>query len=95
MYQFAIDVNYYADTGVYVGTSDDIPGLTLETETIAELLEVAMDIVPHLLSNNLNIPKGSQVKINVVLPPEQSEGSDGLHPTYTLGQASQMTELVT
>ena len=95
MYEFTIDVNHCDDAGVYVGTSDDIPGLTLETGTIAELLEVAMDIVPHLLSNNLNIPKGSEVKVNVLLPPGHGEGSDELHPTYMLGQASQVAELVT
>ena len=32
------------------------PGLTLETGTIAELLEVAMDIVPELLASNLGFP---------------------------------------
>ena len=54
--RFSIDVNYYDDNGVFVGTSDDIPGLTLETGTIAELLEVAMDIVPELLASNLGSP---------------------------------------
>ena len=76
MYQFTIDVTHCEDTGVYIGTSDDIPGLTLETGTIAELLEVAMDIVPHLLSNNLNVPKGSQVTINVGSPMGRSDGFD-------------------
>jgi len=76
MYQFTIDVTHCEDTGVYIGTSDDIPGLTLETGTIAELLEVAMDIVPHLLSNNLNVPKGSQVRVNVGPPMERSDGID-------------------
>lgn len=76
MYQFTIDVTHREDTGVYIGTSDDIPGLTLENGTIAELLEVAMDIVPHLLSNNLNIPKGSQVTVNVGPPMERSDGLD-------------------
>lgn len=61
--RFSIAVNYYDDTGVFVGTSDDIPGLTLETGTIAKLLEVAMDIVPELLASNLDIPNGSLVEI--------------------------------
>ena len=65
MHQFTIDVIHDADAGVYVGTSEDIPGLTLETETVAQLRKVTMDVVPHLLSNNLHIPNGSRVKINV------------------------------
>ena len=91
MYQFAIDVSYDDDTGVFVGTSDDIPGLTLETETIAELLEVAMDIVPELLSGNLNIPKGSRV--DVVLPSQQQPPElNRLHPTYHLTESGSIRE---
>ena len=60
---------------MYVGTSNDIPGLTLETGTIAELLEVAMDIVPHLLCNNLNISGKSQIiKVNVRSSMARSDG---------------------
>lgn len=92
MYQFTIDVSYYADTGVFVGTSDNIPGLTLETGTIAELLEVAMDIVPELLSSNLDIPKGSRVEVDVVLPPPQSPELDRLHPTYHLAESGAIRE---
>ena len=93
MYQFSIDVSYYDETGVFVGTSDNIPGLTLETGTIAELLEVAMDIVPDLLSSNLNIPTGSRVEVDVVLPPQQQPSElNRLHPTYHLTESGSIRE---
>ena len=46
-----------AETGVYVGTSDDIPGLTLEAATQEELIGAIQDIVPELLIHNCKIPE--------------------------------------
>ena len=45
-----------AETGVLVGTSEDIPGLTLEAETQEEMIGAIQEIVPELLVHNLRIP---------------------------------------
>ena len=45
------------ETGVYVGTSDDIPGLTLEAATPEEMVGAIQEIVPELLTHNLKIPE--------------------------------------
>ncbi len=87
MNQFTINVEYYADTGVYVATSDDIPGLTLETETVTGLVKAIDDIVPRLLLNNLKIPEDadSEVVVNVSLPPERPKKSNIPPPINKLG----------
>jgi len=40
--------------GVYLATSDDIPGLVAQGRTIAETLEIARDVARKLLENFLN-----------------------------------------
>ena len=73
MYRFTIEADYYADTGVYVATSEDITGLTLETETVPALIRAINEVVPRLLVNNLKIPaeKLGEVQIDVLLPAER------------------------
>lgn len=38
-----------------VGTSPDIPGLTLEADSREQLLAAVSDVVPQLLKNNLEL----------------------------------------
>lgn len=75
---FSIDVIRDKDSNVYVGTSEDIPGLTLETGTLGELFEAAMEVVPQLLEYNLNISRDNlmNVTINVHLSGSQPQPSD-------------------
>lgn len=44
-----IDVVRDSEAGVYVGTSDDLPGLVLEADTLDELLREAHEMIPSLL----------------------------------------------
>ena len=44
-----IDVIRDNDVGVYVGTSEDLPGLVLEADTLDELMREAHDMIPSLL----------------------------------------------
>ena len=41
------------ESGVLVGTSPDIPGLTLEADSREQLLAAVSDVVPQLLKHNL------------------------------------------
>lgn len=43
------------ESGVLVGTSLDIPGLTLEADSREQLLAAVSDVVPQLLKNNLEL----------------------------------------
>lgn len=45
------------ESGVLVGTSPDIPGLTLEADSREQLLAAVSDVVPQLLKNNLALPE--------------------------------------
>ena len=41
-----------AEAGVWVATSDDVPGLATESETIEALIEKLRIMIPELLSAN-------------------------------------------
>ncbi len=64
---FSIDVNFDEEVKVFVGTSEDIPGLTIEASSIHEFLETAMDIVPYLLAINLKITDRKDGDVNVYI----------------------------
>ena len=70
-YAYSIDVVSCKETGVFVGTSNDIPGLTLEADTLGKLFDAAMEVVPQLLENNLGIPADADVDVTVrvAVPP--------------------------
>ena len=52
--------------GVYLATSDDIPGLVAQGRTIAETLEIARDVAKKLLEAQ------SEGNRETTLPPAQS-----------------------
>ena len=64
---FTIDVIEDKDANVLVGTSDDIPGLTLEAESMGHLYDAIMEIVPHLVKSNLGIGKDTDLNIKLRL----------------------------
>ena len=51
--RYRISVMTCAESGALVGTSPDIPGLTLEADSGEQLLAAVSDVVPQLLKNNL------------------------------------------
>ena len=55
--RFQIFVMTCAESGVLVGTSPDIPGLTLEADSREQLLAAVSDVVPQLLTHNLKLPE--------------------------------------
>lgn len=66
-HQFTISIMRCSETRVYIGTSEDIPGLTLESGTIGEFLEAAMEIVPNLLVNNVGLSEQDLDDVTVKL----------------------------
>lgn len=62
---FSVDVFRCEESNVYVGTSEDIPGLTLESDTLGGLLEAALEMVPELIERNLELPPNSDVQVTL------------------------------
>ena len=50
--QFDIEVVHYADDGVWVATSEDISGLTVEADTFSSFVEELIDVSTELLAHN-------------------------------------------
>lgn len=67
---YEIKAIFYEDDGVFVATSESIPGLTLEAATKAEMVEAAMEVVPVLLSHELEAHRA--LHINLVFSGPQS-----------------------
>jgi len=53
--RYRISVMTCAESGVLVGTSPDIPGLTLEADSREQFLAAVSDVVPQLLKHNLGL----------------------------------------
>ena len=74
---YSINVIYDAEAKVFVGTSTDIPGLTIEEDSVHQFLDSAMEIVPYLLEENLRISgtKHEAVSVNIQVeePPKLKE----------------------
>ena len=49
---YSVDVFRCEEADVLVATSEDIPGLTLEADTIGGMLEAVMEMVPQLIERN-------------------------------------------
>ncbi len=64
-HNFCIDVIVCAESGRFVGTSDNIKGLVLEAETLGGLLDAARDVVPDLLFENSQATAEDTVNVTV------------------------------
>ncbi len=64
-YKYSIDVIRCEESRVFVGTSDDIPGLTLEADTLGNLFDAAMEVAPQLIERNLGVPRDAVVSVTV------------------------------
>jgi hypothetical protein len=52
MRPFRIDAAWDDEASVWVATSDDVPGLVTEADTLEELRTKLVDLVPELLADN-------------------------------------------
>lgn len=83
---FSIEVIYDTDAGVYVGTSENIPGLTIEESTVHEFIQTTMDAVPYLLERNLKINECEHDDVNVHIHLKQLPSSNRqvqVNPIYS------------
>ena len=64
---YSVDVFRCTEADVFVATSKDIPGLTLEADTLGGMLEAVMEVVPQLLEHNLNVRCDADVQVTVRL----------------------------
>ena len=85
---FSINIIHDNECDVYVGTSENIPGLILETSTLGELLDAAREVVPQLLEYNLKISRDNteEVTINMYLLRSQPPPQVSDHCRYTFEQ---------
>lgn len=49
---FKVNLSWDNEAKVWTGLSDDVPGLCVEGDTIEEVKNIAMDIIPILLREN-------------------------------------------
>ena len=52
---YLITVFRCEESGVFVGQSTDIPGLTIEASTPQHIVDAIVEVVPRLLMNNLGL----------------------------------------
>lgn len=67
MKRYTIDVTYYPEDECLVGTSEDIPGLVLEADSIKEFVREAKEMVPYLLEANLGLSENDEVEVFIAL----------------------------
>ena len=66
-----INAKWDGEAGVWVATSDDVPGLVTESKTFEALLKKLRTMVPELLALNGAMPKSGKASYRVVA--ERSE----------------------
>jgi predicted RNase H-like HicB family nuclease len=54
MKKFLVIAQWDEEAGMWVATSDDIPGLVTEAKTVDDLLERVRAVAPELIEDNLN-----------------------------------------
>lgn len=67
-----IAADWDAEAGVWVATSEDVPGLVTEAKTFEALLKKLRTMVPELLELNGAMPKSGHVPYRVVAQRHES-----------------------
>jgi predicted RNase H-like HicB family nuclease len=52
MITLSVNVQWDDDAGVWIATSDDIPGLCIQADSFDELIDIANQFAPELLELN-------------------------------------------
>ncbi len=76
---YNVDVIWCKESHVYVGTSTDVPGLTLEAESLGHLLDAAFEMIPSLIEQNVGAVDGEEVVVNVRVRQPALTGSRTRH----------------
>jgi predicted RNase H-like HicB family nuclease len=61
---FSVFANWDPDAGVWVATSDDVPGLATEAPTVEALLEKLKVMIPELLEAN-DVADGGDIAVTI------------------------------
>ena len=64
--EFVVKAMWDAKVGVWVATSDDVPGLVTESKTFEALLKKLRTLVPELLELNGAMPRSGRAPYRVV-----------------------------
>jgi len=64
--EFVVKALWDAEAGVWVATSDDVPGLVTESKTFEALLKKLRTLVPELLELNKAMPRSGKAPYRVV-----------------------------
>jgi predicted RNase H-like HicB family nuclease len=59
MSEYHVTALWDDEAKVWVGTSDDVPGLCVEAGTLEELMQTASELIPELLILNGVLPQGN------------------------------------
>ncbi len=62
---YHVQADWDPEADVWVATSDDVPGLATEAETIEALMQKLRVIVPELLEANQVLPSGSAISFEL------------------------------
>jgi len=68
-----VNASWDEEAGVWVATSDDVPGLATESRTFEALLKKLRTMVPELLELNGTLPKSGKASYRVIA--ERSEST--------------------
>jgi hypothetical protein len=61
-----VHAEWVADPGVWIATSEDVPGLCVQADTFDEMVEIVTALVPELLElNKVNISQ-SAIPLRIV-----------------------------
>lgn len=53
---FEVHAEWVADSGAWIATSEDVPGLCVQADTFDEMVEIVTGLVPELLElNNVDV----------------------------------------
>ena len=58
MSEYHVNAFWDDEAKVWVGTSEDVPGLCVEAGTLEELMQAAGELIPDLLTLNGILPQG-------------------------------------
>jgi predicted RNase H-like HicB family nuclease len=71
-HEHIVQAEWDAEAGVWVATSDDVPGLVTEAKTFEALLKKLRVMVPEMLELNGAMPKSGKTSYRVVAQRSES-----------------------
>jgi len=70
--ELVVNALWDSEAGVWVATSQDVPGLVTESKTMEALLKKLRTLVPELLERNNAMPRSGRVPYRVVAERHES-----------------------